>query len=78
MIKNTIMEQATNFNYLGPQLGSNINYDLQNKLQRQNNLCQTIKHTLLNKTQCKIILKFCIILAVPSLSYSSECWTLTK
>jgi hypothetical protein len=33
-----IAERVTNFNYLGWRLGSNRNYDLQNKLQRFNYL----------------------------------------
>jgi hypothetical protein len=33
-----IAERVTNFNYLGCWLGSNRNYDLQNKLQRFNYL----------------------------------------
>jgi hypothetical protein len=46
MININITEQVTNFNYLGCHLGSNRNYDLQNKLQRFNYLCRTIKlHT---------------------------------
>jgi hypothetical protein len=30
---NNIIEQNTNFNYLGRQLGNNRNYNLQNKLE---------------------------------------------
>jgi hypothetical protein len=58
MINNDIIEQVTNFNYLGCQLGSNRNYDLQNKLQKSSHLCRTIKWALLNKSQQEIILKF--------------------
>jgi hypothetical protein len=78
VINKDIIEQVTNFNYLGCQLGSNRNHDLQNKLQRLNYLCATIKHTLLNTAQQDTILKFYKVLAVPAFLYGSECWTLTK
>jgi hypothetical protein len=79
MINNNITEQVTNFNYLGCQLSSNRNYDLQNKWQRFNYLCRTIKCALVNKSQQKTILKLYEVLAVPSLLlYVSEWWTFTK
>jgi hypothetical protein len=59
-------------------LGSNKNYDLQNKLQRFNYLRGTIKCTLLNTSQQEAILKFYRVLAAPTFLYGSECWTLTK
>jgi hypothetical protein len=51
IINNNIIEEVTNCNYLGCQLGRNRNYDLQNKLKRFNYLCGTIKLILLNKSQ---------------------------
>jgi hypothetical protein len=33
VINNNLIEQNTNFNYLGRQLGNNRNYNLQNKLE---------------------------------------------
>jgi hypothetical protein len=78
MINNNIIELVTNFNYLGCQFGSDRNYDIQNTLQRFNYLCRKIKHTLLNKSQQETILKFYKVLAVPSVLYDRECWTLTK
>jgi hypothetical protein len=59
-------------------MGSNRNHDLQNKLQRFNYLCGTIKRTLLNRAQQETILKFYKVLAVPAVLYGSECWTFTK
>jgi hypothetical protein len=50
VINNDITEQVTNFNYLGRQLGSDRNYDSQNKLQNFNYLCGTIKRKLLHKS----------------------------
>jgi hypothetical protein len=40
------MEQVTNFDYVGCQLGRNINYDLQNKLQRFIYVDQSDSHYL--------------------------------
>lgn len=77
MINNTITEQVSNFNYLGRQLGTNRYYVLQNKLQRFNYLCGTIKRALLNKRQREAIVKFYIVLAVPPLLEGGECWALT-
>jgi hypothetical protein len=77
VINNNIIEQVTDFNYLGCQLGSNRNHDLQNKLQRFNYLYVTIKLALY-LTELNKILKFYEVLSVPAVLYGSKCWTLTK
>jgi hypothetical protein len=78
VINNNIKEQVADFNDIGCRLGSNRNRDLQNKLQRFNYLCGTIKRTLLNRSQQQAILKFYKVLAVPAVLYGSGCWTLTR
>jgi hypothetical protein len=72
MINIIITEQVTNFNYFGCHLGSNRNYDLQNKLQMLNYPSGTIKCTLLNKSQKETVLKFYTILAVSPILYGGE------
>jgi hypothetical protein len=78
VINNSIIEQETKCNDLGCQLSSNRNYDQQNRLQRFNYLCGKIKSILLNRPQQETFLKFYKVLAVTSLIYGSECWTLNK
>jgi hypothetical protein len=53
-----VIEQVIKFNYLGCQLGSNTNYDIQNEWQMFNYLRGTVKHTLRNTFQQETILKF--------------------
>jgi hypothetical protein len=77
MTNSTILEQVTNFNYLGCQLVSNKNYDLQNTLQKFICLCGTIKRHIAQQNSMRDILKFYKFLALPSLLYGSKCWTLT-
>jgi hypothetical protein len=55
VMTNNIIEQLRSFSYFGCQLGSNRNYDLQNKLQRFNYLCGTMKRTLLNRSEQETI-----------------------
>jgi hypothetical protein len=71
-------ENGLNFNYIGCQLSSNRNSDIQNKLQRFNYMCGTVKHTLLHKSRQETILKFCELLAVQSLLCGSKRYTLTE
>jgi hypothetical protein len=72
MINNNIVGEFTNFIHLGCQLGSNGNYNLQNKLQRFDYLCGKIKRMLLNKSQQVAILKFYNVLTVSALLYGSK------
>ncbi|KAJ4441949.1 hypothetical protein ANN_11813, partial [Periplaneta americana] len=78
LINDNIVEQVRDFKYLGCEIGNTRELDQQRKLQNFNQICGTIKRTLLNKTRKETILKFYKVLAVPSLLYGSECWTLTE
>jgi hypothetical protein len=76
VVNTNVMEQVTNFNYLGCHLISNRNLYIQDKLQRFN--CGTIKRTSLHKTHHETTLKFYEVLAVPSFILGSEYWVITK
>jgi hypothetical protein len=77
MTNSTILEQVTNFNYLGRQLISNRNYDLQNTLQKFNCLCGKIKTNIVQQNSMRGKLKFYKFLALTSLLCGSKCWTLS-
>jgi hypothetical protein len=55
VITNNIIEQLRSFSYFGCHLGSNRNYDLQNKLQRFNYLYGKMKRILLNRSEQETI-----------------------
>ncbi|KAJ4450851.1 hypothetical protein ANN_02282 [Periplaneta americana] len=78
LIDDNIVEQVRDFKYLGCEIGNTRGLDQQRKLQNFNQICGSIKRTLLNKTRKETILKFYKVLAVPSLLYGSECWTLPE
>jgi hypothetical protein len=50
-----IIETVKIFNYLGCQESSNLNYDMENKLQIFNYLCGKAKHTLRYRTERETI-----------------------
>jgi hypothetical protein len=52
--------------------------DINVKLQRFQQLCGTIKRALAGKVRKETLLRFYKIMAIPTLLYGSECWTLTK
>lgn len=63
-VNNNIDIKLLNISYLSCQLSINRNSDMQNKLQRFNNMCGTIKRTVFHKSRQETILKFCKLLAV--------------
>jgi hypothetical protein len=52
--------------------------DINVKLQRFQQVCDTIKRTFARKVRKETLLRFYNIMAIPTLLYGSECWTLTK
>lgn len=77
VLNNKTLEQVNIFNYLG----CNISYIQQNdqeiKLEKFLRLIGTIKRSLLHKVQPETILKFYKTMAIPTLMYGSEVWSLT-
>jgi hypothetical protein len=59
-------------------MGLNRDMDTNVKLQRFQQICGTIKRTLAGKVLKETLLRFYKIIAIPTLLYGSECWTLTK
>jgi hypothetical protein len=52
--------------------------DINVKLQRFQQICGTIKRTFAGKVTKETLVRFYKIMAIPTLLYGSECWTLTK
>jgi hypothetical protein len=75
VINERILEQVLNFNYLGYNMGRNIETDTNVKLQIFQQICGTIKITSVGKVRKEILLRF---YTISTLLYGSECWTLSK
>jgi hypothetical protein len=59
-------------------MGLNGEMDINVKLQRFQQIWGTIKRTSAGKVRKETSLRFYKIMAIPTLLYGSECWTLTK
>lgn len=77
-INGSIIEQVNNFNYLGCNVSYCQKEDINIKLNKFYRMCGTIKRTLKNKTLQSTQLKFYKVMAVPTLTYASENWTLNR
>jgi hypothetical protein len=56
-----------------------MNYEVTLKPKRKfNHICETIRRVLNKKTRKETQIKFYKVMAIPTLTYSSETWTLTK
>jgi hypothetical protein len=58
-------------------MGLNREMDINVKLQRVLQICGTIKRTLAGNIRKETLLRFYKIMAIPTILYESECWTLT-
>ena len=74
IIEGKVLEQISNFNYLGCDISFDVDKDIQNKVNRFQHICGTINRTLKNKTRRETKLKFYKTMAVPVLLYGSESW----
>jgi hypothetical protein len=74
----SIIEQVSNFNYLGCNVTYKYVEDLNDKLNKFQNVCGVIARTVKKKTRKETDLKLYKIMAVPVLLYGSETWTLRK
>jgi hypothetical protein len=77
ILNNKTMEQIRNFNYLGCDTFFDCDNDLRQKINTLQSACGTIKRTLTIKLK-NALLKFYIVMAVPTLLYGSECWAMIK
>jgi hypothetical protein len=78
LIYDTPIEQVNRFNYLGCTISIFENKDLETKLRKFNHPSGTIRRELNKKTWKERQIKFYKVMAVPTLTYNSETWTLTK
>jgi hypothetical protein len=74
----TPIEQVNHFNYLGCTISIFENKDLETKLRKCNHICGMIRRVLNKKTRKETQITFYKVMAVPTLTYSSETWALTK
>jgi hypothetical protein len=74
----SIIEQVSNFNYVGCNVTYKYDEDLNYKLSKFQNICTVTARTLKTKTRKETNVKFYKIMAVPVLLYGSETWTLRK
>lgn len=77
VLNDTPLEQVTSFKYLGTQLTYKHDSDCKYKLPIFQQLCGTINRNLKNKARKETQIKFYKVMAVPSLLFGSETWTMT-
>jgi hypothetical protein len=75
VINNNITEQLISFNYLGYTRTVTNNTDLDIKMNRINQMCSTIRRTLVQKTRKQTQIESDKAMAVPVLVY--EIWSIT-
>jgi hypothetical protein len=78
VIEDKTLEQVNNFKYLGYDVTFLEETDIDAKIKKFQNICGTIRRTLKEKTRKDTQIKFCQVMAVPTLLYGSECWTMRK
>ena len=78
VVENKILEQVSNFKYLGCDITYDYDQDLQQKVSRFNMICGAINRSLRNRARKNTLLKFYKVMAIPALAYGSEAWVLTK
>lgn len=78
VVENQVLNQVSNFNYLGNDISYNYDRDVEKKLSRFQLMCGTIRRTLGKKTRKETQLKFYKTMAIPTLLYGSECWVLKQ
>ncbi|KAJ4439494.1 hypothetical protein ANN_07618 [Periplaneta americana] len=78
IINNTVIEQVSHFKYLGCDITYDYDKDVNIKTQRFQAICGTIARNLKKKTRKETQIKFYKTMAIPSLLYGCEAWTLKK
>jgi hypothetical protein len=76
VINGQIIEQVNSFDYLGCNLSYIFSRDIDNKLAKFQQLIGTMKRTLFQKGRPERVIQFYKTLALPTLLYGSEAWTL--
>lgn len=78
VLDDTIIEQVSHFNYLGCNVSYQGEFDIAGKINKFNYITGTLKRTLKNKARKDSIVKLYKSMAIPTLTYGSETWTITK
>lgn len=78
VIENRIIEQINTFTYLGCSITYGKKCEIQEKLNKFNNFCGTIRRTLGKKVRKETLMKYYKVMAIPSLLYGCESWVLKK
>jgi hypothetical protein len=76
LFSSSIIEQVSDFNYLGCSGTYKYDEDLNNKINKCQSICGVISRTLKRKTRKETNLKFYEFMAIPVLLYGCKTWTL--
>jgi hypothetical protein len=77
-IEDKTLEQVNHFRYLGYDVTFLEETDIDAKIKKFQDICGTIRRALKGKTRKDTQIKFYQVMAVPTLLYGSECWTMRK
>lgn len=77
ILENKAIEQVSKFNFLGCEITYTTETDINNKLNKFNYITGTLKRTLKNKARKDSLIKLYKTMAVPTITYGSETWTMT-
>jgi hypothetical protein len=75
IMNNNTIEQVDSFNYLGYIITVSNN---EIKMNRFHQMCSTVLRILNNKTRKETQIKYYRVMAVRTLTYGSEMWTIIK
>lgn len=78
ILENTMLEQVSRFKYLGYDITFFTESDIGKKIQKYQYICGTIRRTLKDKTRRDTLMRVYNVMAVPSLLFRSECWTMRE
>lgn len=78
VLNNQTIEQIGSFNFLGCMISLYEEKDIQNKIEKFNYINGTIRRTFKNKSNQNTAIKFYKTISIPTITYGSETWTITK
>jgi hypothetical protein len=78
IIEDKTLKQVNHFKYLGYDVTFLEETDTDAKIKKFQNICGTVRRTLKGKTRKDTQIKFYQVMAVPTLLYGSECWTVGR
>jgi hypothetical protein len=78
VIEDKTLEQVNHFKYISYDATFLEETDTDANIKKFQNICGTIGRTLKGKTLKDTQIKFCQVMAVSTLLYGSECWTMRK